>query len=366
MALVPWSHPSNRTVFRITLIIRSLALCISCAAFAVPAFAQEQTFSDVPKDHFAYDAVQFLKANKIIEGYPDGTFHPDQLVTRAEGLKILLAPLVKPEQLAQAKAAKSSFPDVADDAWFKPYVELGRASGIIDGPPLKEKFNGTQNVLKAEFMKMVQQAFGADPKTAFSEIRLPLSKDVTDPGQWYYPYVRYGITSSMIMISADGTLTPGKQLTRAETALLLYRYIMYTQNRRTQALLSEAENEILIILQLLDKKDIGEAEYASARALLAARGANMSKPDEAIVKGAVKVTEAFRSLVRAYRTGINKDYDQTIQLAGDAWNLGGRAKELSPDLAKISDQVQTIAKSMADAARTQKSAAAQGTSAAPK
>lgn len=321
---------------------------------AIPCSAFAQSFSDLPKDHFAYEAVEFLKTNAIISGYPDGTFRPNQPVNRAEALKIIIAPLVKEEQLAQAAAANSTFSDVSADAWFKPYVELGRASGIIDGPPLKTQFNGSNTVIKVEFMKMVEQAFGADPKTSFSEIRLPLSKDVTNPDEWYYPYLRYGITSSMTMIGADGTLAPGKELTRSETALLLYRYIMYTQNRRTQALLSEAENEILIVLQLLEKNDIEEAEYASARALLAARGAHMSKPDELIVQGAVKVTESFRALVRAYRAGLNTDYDETIRLAGDAWNLAERAKEKSPDLSEISAQVQTISKGMADGAREKK------------
>lgn len=334
-----------------------VAATVLAASVLSPGMAYaEQSFTDVPPGHDAYEAVEFLKTNGIVSGYEDGTFRPNQNVNRAEALKLIITPLFKPDQIETAKSAVSVYTDVANNAWYKPYVEIARAAGIIDGPPAKTAFNGGNTVIKVEFMKMVQQAFGADAKTSFSEIRLPLSKDVTDPDAWYYPYLRYGITSSMTMISGDGTLNPGRELTRAETAILLHRYIMYSQGRRTQALLSEAENEILIILDLLEKQDITEAEYASARALLAARGAHKSKPEESVVQGAVKTTEAFRALVRGYRTGVNKNFDETIRLAGDAWNLAARAKELAPELSQIADQVQQIAKSMADSARTQKAA----------
>lgn len=317
----------------------------------ISASAQEANFSDLPQDHFAYEAVMFLRNEGIISGYDDGTFRPNAPVNRAEALKIIVAPLITEEQLAQAKQAQTVYADVANDAWFKPYVELARVAGIVDGPPEKENFNGANPVIKVEFMKMAQEAFGADPQTSFSEIKLPLATDVATADDWFYPYLRYAITSSMTMISAEGTLAPGKQLTRAETAVLLHRYMMYEQGRRTQALLSEAESEILIILSFLEQDDITEAEYASARALLAARGAHASRPEESIVQGAVKITEAFRALVRGYRAGSNQNFEETVRLSGEAWNLSATARERNSELGQIADQVQAIAKNMADSAR---------------
>ena len=332
------------------------ALALTILFAPVPALAQEVTFSDLPKEHFAYEAVMYLQGEGIISGYDDGTFRPEASVNRAEALKLIVAPLITEEQLAEAKNAQTVFGDVANDAWFKPYVELARVAGIIDGPPEKENFNGGNTVIKVEFMKMAQEAFGADPEASFSEIKLPLATDVTNVDEWYYPYLRYAMTSSMVMISGEGTLTPAKQLTRAETAVLLHRYIMYRQGRRTQALLSEAENEILIILSFLEQNDITEAEYASARALLAARGAHAARPDEGIVQGAVKITEAFRALVRGYRAGINDNLEEAVRLSGEAWNLADRARERDAELTKIAEQVQAIAKNMADSAREKMSA----------
>ena len=60
-----------------------LMLLAAIAVMAAPAFAQN-AFSDVPSDHWAYDAVSQLAARGIVEGYPDGTFKGKRTLTRYE------------------------------------------------------------------------------------------------------------------------------------------------------------------------------------------------------------------------------------------------------------------------------------------
>lgn len=56
-------------------------------AFAVPAFANP--FADVQKDHWAYDAVNVLAQEGIVDGYGDGTFKGDKTMTRYEMAQII-------------------------------------------------------------------------------------------------------------------------------------------------------------------------------------------------------------------------------------------------------------------------------------
>lgn len=62
------------------------------AAFVVlggyVAFAK--SFPDVPTTHKYYDAINALSDQGVISGYPDGTFKPDQASKRVESLKIIL------------------------------------------------------------------------------------------------------------------------------------------------------------------------------------------------------------------------------------------------------------------------------------
>ena len=42
------------------------------------------TFSDIPANHHYYEAIEWMAANGISIGYPDGTYRPDDTVTRGE------------------------------------------------------------------------------------------------------------------------------------------------------------------------------------------------------------------------------------------------------------------------------------------
>lgn len=62
----------------------TLLLTLSLLAglmFAQVAFAE---FADVPRDHWAYDAVSYLEENGLVTGYPDGTFKGDRILNRYE------------------------------------------------------------------------------------------------------------------------------------------------------------------------------------------------------------------------------------------------------------------------------------------
>lgn len=322
-------------------------------ASPVAAFAQTSSFKDVPATHPASAAIEYLKEKGIISGYADGTFKPDAKVNRAEAIKIIVAPYVAKEVLATANA--TVYGDVPAGSWFLPYVEAGRQMlGIIDGPPAKPNFLPTNNVKKAEFIKMLLIANKVDPATTLGEIRGGLATDVSNPDEWFYPHMRFAVASSMTMVAEDGALNPGQEITRAQVALLLYRLEMFKQGRRTQALLTEAETEIINVLSLFEKKDIVNAELAATRSTVAARGALISAPDEAIVKGAVKISEGFQSLVQAYKAGLSGNLDGAISMSGAAWNSAAKAMEFSPGLKEVATQMQGIAKTLADDARALK------------
>lgn len=48
------------------------------------------SFSDVPIGHWAYQEVKLMSDYGIINGYPDGTFKPDETVTRAQFAKMMV------------------------------------------------------------------------------------------------------------------------------------------------------------------------------------------------------------------------------------------------------------------------------------
>ena len=50
-------------------------------------------FIDVPNSHWAYQYIQYARANNIVGGFPDGTFKPDDNVTREQAVKMVICAL---------------------------------------------------------------------------------------------------------------------------------------------------------------------------------------------------------------------------------------------------------------------------------
>ena len=74
-----------------------LVFALSISTFAV-------SFSDLQSNHWAYDAVNKLVAAGIVEGFPDGTFRPDESFTREQMAVVVSRVLVKMNEEQEALA----------------------------------------------------------------------------------------------------------------------------------------------------------------------------------------------------------------------------------------------------------------------
>ena len=118
-----------RSLKKLITIVLALAMVLTCVG--VPALAAE--FSDIT-DAKVSDAVNKLVAYNIITGYEDGTFRPDNQITRAEFAAIVTR--MKGVANTVAPDAKTGFADLDNDesrAWARPYVKAAVYLGVING-----------------------------------------------------------------------------------------------------------------------------------------------------------------------------------------------------------------------------------------
>ena len=88
-----------------------LTLCMMLSV-ALPLTANAAiTFSDVPSTHTYYEAITNLAAEGILNGFEDGSFKPEDPVTRAQFTKIICYALGSGD-LKYGAAQRVSFPDV--------------------------------------------------------------------------------------------------------------------------------------------------------------------------------------------------------------------------------------------------------------
>lgn len=118
-------------------------------------------------DHWAKEEISTLSLQGIIQGYTDGTFHPDQSVTRAE-LVQLLDRAIGFEGLEKVKTG-ISFPDVEEDFWGREAIEKAAETGIINGYP-DGSFRPNDPVTREELAVIIYRLLsGLPPESAPQE-----------------------------------------------------------------------------------------------------------------------------------------------------------------------------------------------------
>lgn len=108
-------------------------------AFAVPALAASANpFSDVPANHWAYDAVNKLAQAGVVDGYADGTFKGDKTMTRYEMAQIVAKTMNKSlnadqqgtvDELSQEFAAELNNLGVKVDSLQEQVDDMVKVSG---------------------------------------------------------------------------------------------------------------------------------------------------------------------------------------------------------------------------------------------
>ncbi|MEI7511354.1 MAG: S-layer homology domain-containing protein [Candidatus Peregrinibacteria bacterium] len=90
-------------------------------------------FSDVYAEHRFEEEIKFVQDQNIVKGFADGTFKPEQTITRAEFTKIIIGSLFSATDIATCDLSKYTFYDVYALEWFAPYVCQAKKAGIING-----------------------------------------------------------------------------------------------------------------------------------------------------------------------------------------------------------------------------------------
>ncbi|WP_223634726.1 S-layer homology domain-containing protein [Planococcus sp. 4-30] len=175
-----------------------------------PSLAANLT--DVDESHWAYGDVQSLMEKNVLNGYSNGTFKPDESVTRAQAAKVIsLAADIKP-----VKPEKASYPDVAPDYWAFEYIEALKKAGVIHG-----KGNGmygpSEVLTRGQMAKILAESFGLVGRSTnyFEDVK---------PADWMFTYV-LALRDSGITVgySQDNTYRPDGIVTRAQMAAFANR-----------------------------------------------------------------------------------------------------------------------------------------------
>src|SRR5450756_999993 len=192
-------------------------LAIICLMFSLmPANTFAFQATDI-SGHWAQVKIQSWIDKGLIKGYPDGTFKPDQDVTRAEFMALVN------RAFGYTAVAPITYTDVKAGSWYAPEVAKAQAAGYITGYPdgtMKPENPITREevaTIVARIKNLTSDANAADKYTDASKI-----------GSWSKGQVG-AVTSAKIMQGyPDGSFMPQGLITRAEVVEALDNALHYT------------------------------------------------------------------------------------------------------------------------------------------
>lgn len=170
------------------------------------------TFNDVKATEWFYPYVMTLIENSLVGGYPDGTFKPQNNITRAEFAKIVVSAIGQ----TPVEGAQSSFKDCANH-WARGYIEKAKALNILGGYP-DGSFKPNSHITRAEMSKMICLVKGLDTSSSasgFSDCK----------GHWADTYIAAARKAGYVLGYDSTTFKPDAFATRAEVCKIIYLMI---------------------------------------------------------------------------------------------------------------------------------------------
>ena len=140
------------------------------------------SFSDVARDSWYAEYIGHLTHVNVIAGYPDGTFKPDNPVTRGEFAAVA-------SRFIGNKKAAGGFRDVDNEYWAKESIENVKAEGWIAGYP-DGSFRPERYITRAEVVSIVNKMLDRNADKSYVNGHMKDLADYTDleKDHWaFYP-----------------------------------------------------------------------------------------------------------------------------------------------------------------------------------
>ena len=179
-------------------------------------------FRDVQRGAWFYDAVAFVFEQNLMGGFSDQSFAPAQEANR--GMIVTALWRLAGEPVASSSA---EFQDVPEGAWFAGAANWANEQGIIQGHGHPEIFAPTVTVTRAQFVTMLYRLALSHGQGDIipEDFTLEDYADHTEISAWAEEAMRWAVYHGFITGTRQNMLNPNGPTTRAESAMILMRYL---------------------------------------------------------------------------------------------------------------------------------------------
>ncbi len=192
---------------------------VAPVVMSAPVLAQA-TFPDVPSSYWASGFIQGLVSRGIIAGFPDGSFRPEEPVTRAQFAAIIRkafnkTPIRNPVQ----------FTDIPAGFWAADAIQAAYTTGFLAGYP-GNTFRPSENIPRAQVLVSLANGLSYTANGSVDSI-LAVYSDAANVPDYARPSIAAATQKQIVVNYPDvKALNPNQTATRAEVAAFVYQALV--------------------------------------------------------------------------------------------------------------------------------------------
>jgi hypothetical protein len=187
---------------------------------ATPGMAQQAQFSDVNASYWARPFIEALADEGIIAGFPDGSFGPDQPVTRAQFAAIVRQAFDQPEERSAI-----NFGDVPANYWATDAIAEAYRQGFLSGYP-GGIFRPEQEIPRVQALVSLTNGLDVNASGSINEA-LNTYRDADQIPGYAEDEVAAATENAMVVNYPNiDTLRPQQAATRADIAAFIYQALV--------------------------------------------------------------------------------------------------------------------------------------------
>lgn len=228
-------HPSKFAKFTFSDVpVGDIAKSKAAELFPVNLQATEIVFDtgfEDTKDHWAKETIEEFRKLGFVEGVDGKNFKPDELITRAEFLKMLVS--VAGCSVGEYLGGNA---DVSADSWYAPYIQSAANNGQIPAAMMEDtKVFPEKEITRAEAAYIAMNlGYVEKMKVKYWHEWTVGDCDSFDDGaeidEWMKTILDYAVGERVFAGRGDNKLYPNDTVTRAEAVVLLRRIMPYLPN----------------------------------------------------------------------------------------------------------------------------------------
>ena len=219
---------------------RCLAALLACAAalslsVMVLAAAEDTGFSDVAAGAWYAEAAAYVRDNGIMNGTSATAFDPDETMTRS-----MLAAVLYRAAGSPAVTGADRFTDTESGAYYANAVVWASENGIVSGYG-NGLFGTNDPVSREQIATILWRYDGGETGAASASFT-----DSAAIGGYAVEAVNWAVENGIVTGLSDGSFGPKASATRAQVAVMLYRYLTREAQAQDPEETPGADSRILI------------------------------------------------------------------------------------------------------------------------